>query len=116
MIHDDFNTHIDGSYPERRGEKRLIKRLKWGKILSIRNEFISECQIANQTSAGARLRVIKLVYIPRLFILFDDNTEALLEGEVIWRNGMELGCKLSAQPPKARCVIARRMCSRFYGL
>lgn len=116
MVLDHIDISMDESYLERRVEKRLIKRLRWGKMLSIRNELLSECLIANQTSKGACLRIARYVYIPRLFILYDDCTGALHEGEVIWKKGMDLGCKFAGKPRNARTVTARRMCSKYYGL
>lgn len=116
MVLNDIDTYLYGSYLERRGEKRLIKRLQWGKILTVRNEFLSECLIANQASTGACLRIARQVHIPSLFILYDDNTGVIHEGEVIWKKGLDLGCKFAGKPRDARTVLARRMCSRYYGL
>lgn len=116
MVMEGVDRSMDLSYLERRSERRLIKRLNWGKMLSIRNEFLSECLITNQTSMGARLRIARHVDIPRVFLLFDDNTRGIFEGETIWRTGRDLGCKITGKPHEAHADLVRRMCSRYYGL
>lgn len=116
MVLESLDTGKDSPYLERRSERRLIKRMNWGKTLSIRSEFLSECQIANQTSKGACLRIARRVHIPRFFLLYNDNSGVILEAEVIWRRGMDLGCQFAGKPNKSRAELARRMCARYYGI
>jgi hypothetical protein len=116
MVPDGIDREPAEFLSERRGEKRRQKRLGWGKTLSIQNEFLSECMIANLTSKGACLRIARRVFIPRYFLLYDDNTGVVLEGEVIWRKDMELGCKISATSHIARAAIANRMRAKYYGV
>ena len=101
---------------ERRGEKRRIQRLNWGKTLSINEIFLCECVISNLTSKGAGLHLMRQVYIPRFFLLYVDISCALYEAELIWRNGATLGCKLAVSLQGARSPVIRRMQARYYGL
>lgn len=116
MIHDDA-PHPSLIYDfERRGERRRLQRLNWGKVITIREAFLSECIIANLTSKGACLRIMQEVHIPDYFLLYIDVSGAVLEGGVIWRHGYELGCKFADAPYIATSALSRRMRAKYYGI
>jgi hypothetical protein len=117
LLFDDKNIGCSRRYGyERRGEKRRLQRLNWGKTLTLGDEFLSECLIVNLTGKGACLRIARPVYVPRFFLLFIDYSGALFEGEAIWRHGAQLGCKLVESSHANGAIIARHMCGKYYAL
>ncbi len=116
MPHDDLKARSHERGLERRSHKRRIYRLNWGKILSPHYDFLSESIIANFTSQGACLRIMRDVDIPHSFLLYWDNSEAVFEGVIIWRMGPELGARLATTPDRERSAVARRMREKYYGL
>lgn len=116
LVKDSRLSNATENIYERRSDKRRLRRLNWGKTLNINDEFLSECIIANSSRNGACLRILRFVYIPQYFLLYIDNSSVIFEGEVIWRNGRELGCKLSDRPCRAKSTVIRRMRDRYYEL
>lgn len=112
----DYKISLLGKVVERRGERRRVTRLNWGKTLSIKNEFLSECLIANLTSQGACLRIVRYVDIPGFFLLYEDASGIVRQGEVIWRKGLSVGCRFTLMPIGARIAVARRMRAKYYSL
>ncbi|WP_457798525.1 hypothetical protein [Methylocystis sp. S23] len=101
---------------DRRRAPRRVARLKWGKALDGDDRFLCDCLIADRAEAGARLKLARNIALPASFQLFDEESGAIYAGRVVWRRGVEIGCRLSpaATPGKARA--ARRMKSRYYAL
>jgi hypothetical protein len=99
---------------ERRRERRRASHLRWGKALDCADRFLCDCLIADRTEAGARLKLARNVALPARFQFFDDASGAVYAARVVWRRGVEIGCRLSPAPGAAR--LARRMKSRYYAV
>ncbi len=111
---DDLIDRADKRVYERRGQKRRIYRLNWGKLLSLEREFLSEAIMANFSTNGACLRIARRIVIPPFFLLYNDNSGDIFEGEVIWRMGSDLGARLATTTHRDRSAVARRMREKFY--
>ncbi len=75
----------------RRRQPRRRTRLRSGKVATLANRFIIECQIFDRSAEGARLRLAGRVVLPDHVKLFDDERNALYVAKVVWRRGNEVG-------------------------
>jgi len=101
---------------DRRRERRRITHLKWGKALDCADRFLCECVMCNRTTGGACLRLARNIVLPTKFQLFDDDSGAIFDAQVVWRRGGEIGCRLSLSPNSDKTRLARRMRQRYYAL
>ena len=102
--------------PERRREKRRDARLRWGKALDGADRFLCECVVADQARGGVRLRLARNIPLPQRFQFFDDVSGDVFAAQIVWRRGVEVGCRLARAPAPDKAQVARRMRSRYYGL
>lgn len=109
-------TRLDDSPRDRRGETRRAARLKWGKALDASDRFLCECVLSNRTSEGACLRLARNVTLPQRFQLYEDDSGALFDAQIVWRRGGEIGCRLARTPTPDKAGVAWRMRSRYYAM
>ena len=69
-------------------------RLQSGKVLDLAGRFICECLVHDRSAGGIRLQVKPGLQIPCRFLLFDDASDSLKAGLVVWRNKATLGIRL----------------------
>ncbi|ACK49040.1 type IV pilus assembly PilZ [Methylocella silvestris BL2] len=99
----DFAYCVRRNGSDRRGWPRRRTRLRSGKLLDQNNRFLIECQIYDRSDGGARLRVFSDVPPALTIRLYEDCPERLLEAEIVWREGGELGLRFIARRP-ARAI------------
>lgn len=103
------------------GDKRTVSRrrvrFRSGKLADQCGKFLSDCQIYDRSTIGARLRLSESVSVPARVLLFDDETSSLIAATVAWRRPNELGVKFAADfdVPAAK-QIARRLAGKYYAL
>src|SRR5579863_9899892 len=76
---------------DKRTEARRRTRLSSGKVLNLDNKFLIDCQINNRSANGARLIIVAKVKMPRRLRLFSDIDGALVEAELAWQRGQNVG-------------------------
>lgn len=101
---------------DRRGAPRRIARLKWGKALDPADRFLCDCVIADRGEGGARLRLARNVVLPPLFQFFDEDSGEIYAARIVWRRGIEIGCRLSWSATSGKTQAVRRMKSRYYAI
>jgi len=99
------------------GNKRLEARrrthLQCGMVLDLHNRFLIDCQIYDRSSRGARLRLAAGLNLPRRIRLFDERAKQMLDAEIAWRSGQNIGVSFLARagPPclsEAQITALRR--------
>lgn len=109
-------SRLDDAPPERRRERRRGARLRWGKALDGADRFLCECVVADHASGGARLKLARNIALPQRFQFFDDASGAVFAAQIVWRRGVEVGCRLSRAPTPGKTGLVRRMLSACYAL
>jgi hypothetical protein len=86
---------------DKRTEGRQRTRLLSGKVLNLDNKFLIDCQIHDRSAHGARLILVAKVKVPRRLRLFSDIDGALVEADVAWQRGQNVGVNFTADraPP-----------------
>lgn len=103
---------------ERRGVNRQRTRLRSGKLIRKDGQFLSECIVNNLSASGCRLKLpsATLDLQPNLY-LYDDHSEVLFQGRVVWKTGREVGLRLiPCAPNPLHRSIAGAMRAKFYAL
>ena len=77
--------------PNRRRSPRRRTRLRSGKLATIDNRFITECQIFDRSCEGARLRLAGRIRLPEVVKFYDDQNQELYVVRVVWQRGNEVG-------------------------
>ena len=67
--------------------------MRSGKIATLQNRFLSDCQIFDRSDMGARVRLAGRMELPDHVRLFDDELQALFTTRIIWRAGNEVGLR-----------------------
>jgi hypothetical protein len=101
---------------DRRRQSRRRTHLQSAKILDEEDRFLVDCRLQNKAASGARLHLAKPVMLPRRIQIYADQAEELRDAEVMWRRGLEVGCKLAAQPTLDKPQLSARLKSRYYAL
>lgn len=109
-------TRLADAPGDRRGENRRAVRLQWGKALDCADRFLCECVLSNRTRDGACLRLARNITLPQKFQLYDDDSGALFDAQVVWRRGAEIGCRLSRAPTRNKPRLAQRMRGQYYAM
>ncbi|WOJ88670.1 PilZ domain-containing protein [Methylocapsa polymorpha] len=92
LRHEFVYTVIDAKERgDRRSMRRRRTRLRSGKILDLRNAFLIECQIYDQSDKGARLRLVRELSLPSKIRLYEDASEQLFDAVIVWRKSPEIG-------------------------
>jgi hypothetical protein len=103
---------------DRRRLQRKRTKLRCGKVLDSRGNFLIECQVRDRSVSGAQLRLMRSVTLPRRIKLYDDEYGALLDADVIWRRNSEIGVqfttKLNAQSIRLGRLSA--LAGKYYAL
>lgn len=76
---------------DRRSVRRRRTRLRSGKLLDLRNDFLIECQISDRSDRGARVRLLADIPAPAVIRLYEDDPERLLDARIVWRNQRDVG-------------------------
>lgn len=108
--------HLGDATVERRGEPRRVSRLRWGKALDGADRFLCDCVIADRAQGGVRLRLARNLVLPPLFQLFDEDSGAIYSARIVWRRGVEIGCRLSRSAASGKAQAVRRMKGRYYAI
>jgi hypothetical protein len=87
---------------DKRMEGRQRTRLLSGKVLNLDNKFLIDCQIHNRSAHGARLILVAKLKVPRRLRLFSDIDGALVQAEVAWQRGQNVGVNF----PHGRASLA----------
>lgn len=101
---------------DRRREPRKSVHLRSGKVLAVDESFLVECAILNRTRTGARIKLARLMRLPKTVWIYDDQTRVLREARVAWQNGKEVGCRTSAAPATDKAHLRRRLEQAFYAV
>jgi hypothetical protein len=83
---------------EKRLEARRRTHLQCGMILDRNDRFLIDCQIYDRSRHGARLRLAANLRLPRQVHLFDDLAGQMLDTEIAWRRGQNVGVRFSQAP------------------
>ncbi len=82
---------------DKRSEPRWRTRLQSGRILDSRNRVLTDCQVHDRSSHGARLRIPVNATLPSRFRFFDDVAKQLFEVRLAWQRGQDAGIRFMAQ-------------------
>jgi hypothetical protein len=81
----------------KRSEPRWRTRLQSGRILDSRNRVLTDCQVHDRSSHGARPRIPVIATLPSRFRFFDDIAKQLFEVQLAWQRGQDAGIRFLAQ-------------------
>jgi hypothetical protein len=103
---------------ERRTEPRRRTRLRSGKILDLRNEFLIECQVLDRSEMGARVRLYADIPSQSLIRLYEDKPERLLDAYIVWRRDFDVGLGFNRVSGARRLTRIQLIClrSHFYAI
>ena len=102
---------------DRRGDQRRRTRLRSGKIITDKGQFVIECLIVDRSSFGGKLRLPKIWPLPARVMLYDDQSGELFHATVIWRRDRETGIRFTATERNERFrAIADAMRRNFYAM
>jgi hypothetical protein len=76
---------------EKRAARRWRTHLRSGKIVDGQTVILTESQVHDRSTRGARLRLAAHVALPRRIRFFDDITKHLFEVSVAWQRGRDIG-------------------------
>ncbi len=79
----------------KRREARRRTHLQYGMVLDQNDRFLIDCQIYDRSNRGARLRLAANLQLPRQVRLFDDLARQMLDAEIAWRRGQNVGVRFS---------------------
>ncbi len=82
---------MPGKVIDKRKCPRRRTRLRSGKLATLKNRFLSDCQIFDRSEKGARVRLAGRMDLPEHVRLFDDELQVLFTARVAWRRGNEAG-------------------------
>lgn len=101
---------------KRAGSRRRV-RFRSGKLATPDGKFLSDCQIYDRSSEGARLRLEASASIPEDALLFDDEKNSLSAVAVAWRRSNELGIRfmMELDTPVSR-EIAKKLSGKYYAI
>lgn len=114
-------TVIDAPRPTASGDKRnrprQRTRLRTGKILDRHGHFLTECLIYDRSDTGGRLRLPAGIMLAAAIQLYEDQSAALLQADIVWRMEREVGIRFraSVSTPRSRALEAE-MRRRFYAV
>ncbi len=103
---------------ERRAGGRQRTRLRSGKLVRLDGGFLCECLVKNRSSTGCRLRLSEVgADFPAGVYYYDDQSELLFQGRVVWRRERDVGLRLTPCSPSAlhRSILGA-MRRKFYAL
>lgn len=101
---------------ERRGESRRPVHLQSGKIVDLRERFLTEFVFRNRGENGMRLRLAQRVALPRTVLLFDDQSLVLVAASVVWQHGCDAGCRVVAGRLAAEERLMARLKNPYYAV
>ena len=107
-----------GVHGDKRAAHRRRTRLRAGKVLDIANGFLTDCQIYDRSPAGARLRLLGGGEVPRAIRLYEDERDSVLDADVVWRRGREVGIRLVgfARGPALTPAHLTALRGKFYAM
>lgn len=79
----------------KRREARRRTHLQYGMVLDQNDRFLIDCQIYDRSNRGARLRLAANLQLPHRIRLFDDLARQMLDAEIAWRRGQNVGVRFS---------------------
>lgn len=102
---------------DKRDRPRQRTRLRTGKILDRRGQFVTECLIYDRSEGGGRLRLPAEIALAASIQLYEDQSAALLQADIVWRTKREVGIRFrpAAPTPRTRALEAE-MQRRFYAV
>lgn len=102
---------------DKRNRPRQRTRLRTGKILDARGQFQTECLIYDRSDTGGRLRLPADIALAASIQLYEDQSAALLQADIVWREKRNIGIRFRAfvATPRTRALEAE-MQRRFYAV
>jgi hypothetical protein len=103
---------------EKRSSARKRLRLRSAKLLDMRNVFICECLVRDQSQQGLCLKLLKNVGLPQRCHLYDDETGAVGVVTTMWRRDTLLGVRYctSATPVELKESDRAALRGRYYAV
>lgn len=102
---------------DKRDRPRQRTRLRTGKILDRRGQFVTECLIYDRSDGGGRLRLPAEIVLAASIQLYEDQSAALHQADIVWRTKREVGIRFRAVPPTPRTrALEAEMQRRFYAV
>ena len=78
---------------EKRSSARRRLRLRSAKLLDVKNAFISECLVRDESAHGLCLKLMRNIGLPSRCHLYDDESGAINVVATMWRRGTLLGVR-----------------------
>ena len=102
---------------EKRHGQRQRTRLRTGKVIDAAGRFLTECLVYDRSETGGRLRLPARIALPGTIQLYEDQSAALLQADVVWRLEREVGIRFRHAAPTARSrALEAEMRRRFYAV
>lgn len=113
-----YCVEVSPANGDKRRHARRRTRLRAGKILDVVNGFLADCRIHDRSSAGARLRVQSGLALTRCLRLYDDERDVLLDADIVWRRGLDVGIRFvgDARGPKLSAMHRNLLRGKFYAM
>ncbi len=97
----------------RRRSPRRRTRLRSGRLATLDNRFIVDCQVFDRSQEGVRVRLAGRMQLPEHVKFFDDELRRLYVARVVWQRGNEAGLWL---PEGIKGGVASgKACTRLAG-
>lgn len=102
---------------DKRDRPRQRTRLRTGKILDAQGHFVTECLIYDRSASGGRLRLPADIALAASIQLYEDQSAALLQADLVWREERDVGIRFRTfvATPRTRALEAE-MQRRFYAV
>jgi len=78
---------------EKRTSARRRLRLRSAKLLDVKNGFICECLVRDESAHGLCLKLMRNIGLPSRCHLYDDDSGAIHVVATMWRRGTLLGVR-----------------------
>src|SRR5579871_1101786 len=105
---------------EQRASSRRRTRLRSGKIVDLRNNFVCDCVLHDRSRGGLRVRLVQVVELPDRIRIFDDELGALVSADIVWRRGKDLGIRIHVVEPATAAAMdapkAAALGRKFYAV
>jgi hypothetical protein len=103
---------------EKRSSARRRLRLRSAKLLDVKNEFICECLVRDESAHGLCLKLMRNIGLPGRCHLYDDDTGAIHVVTTMWRRETLLGVRYctSATPVAMKPSDRSALRGRYYAV
>jgi len=101
------NASAKRAISEIRREERRPTRFRQGKLFDAYGVFLSQCTICDRSVGGARVRVDKPLQPLKVVRFVDDVEKIIVEANVAWQRGNELGLAFRAAAKSVGLTVVR---------